>query len=778
MRSFLADKIEPKFSNANDFKQYVISLRANHIPSSIVFSSRIDAILKNFIKDYQHIYMLFHDASEATIEKDHNGSSVPYVSQLINLIILFFKDLDELKVISNNYTTIEDFLYKCSLYHRVRNDLSHPGSRKILKKEASEILKFITKFIEPLDNKYFWYVEKSEIEKKISTYFKKEKDQILKFDNLKNINVSHQKTLCRETELNRLHELIVGNDKYARVAGSTVVYGYGGIGKTALIIDFIYEIIQRMQSEDYKDRYEFILFFSSKEEILTTRKTTGEFYIDKILVDIHSYDEILSQILSILKLNNLNDFQKSKLSGLIVIDNIENLSQDEKDNIFSFMRKIPRNVQFILTSRNEESAEEKIHLSEFKDFDKGKDFIISYIKSNDLELFIVDSDIKILLSATKGNTLLLVQSLLSLNDQTTTISEISNTLSNYESISFDKVANFMYKNTFDSAIAELESRGLNPKDIILIATLYKEKIDLYALNQLTSLSINEVRDVANFLASKLIFNKTREFYSVNEFASRFIFISLMPNKREKEILEEKIDLYKKDLNSQLEKLDFQMKSNEKIDAIISDWKPNNYIDKIIITKAFQMYEKFIKAIVQKNVDQLSKLFEEYSKYEFTTKHPYISFQKARILKVLISKRFYGGKTKQERIHEIKRCYEDTLESINTSYSYIKNTESHIAVLMFFGFFLDVDIKDIPKSIRYLEDALELQHNKKDKKYYLVPHRLSLLYRKMYLEKKDKYYLEQYSVVCDRILKSGLEKNSTLFSLEQFEKEQKRFNVMK
>lgn len=67
------------------------------------------------------------------------------------------------------------------------------------------------------------------------------------------------------------------------------------------------------------------------------------------------------------------------------------------------------------------------------------------------------------------------------------------------------------------------------------------------------------------------------------------------------------------------------------------------------------------------------------------KHPYIQFQKARILNMMLTKIIWY-KSKEDRILEIKRCYEDTLESINTSYSYIKNTESHIAVLMFFGFF--------------------------------------------------------------------------------------------
>ena len=474
----------------------------------------------------------------------------------------------------------------------------------------------------------------------------------------------------------------------------------------------------------------------------------------------------------------MSELQKCRMKGLIVIDNIENLEEKEKENIFSFMKQIPRNIQFIITSRNEERTEEKIHLSEFKDFSKGKEFINSYIESNDLTLKILDADIKMLLDATKGNTLLLVQSLRSLHDQTTTIQEISSDLNNYESSSFDKVASFMYKNTYDNAIKELESKNLTPNNIILLATLYKEKIDLYALSQLTKIGLNDVRYMANYLTSKLIFNKTHDFYSVNEFASRFIFISLMPNKREKEKLEESIFSYKKELNKKLSVLEEQMKSNIKIDRIISDWKPNNYVDKIVIAQVFQMFNEFMLIIRRKKTKELANLFSEYEKHEYTTKHPYVRFQKARILNKLLMERFYGDKTKNERILEIKRCYEDTLESINTSYSYIKHTESHIAVLMFFGFFLNRDLHDYPKAIRYLEDAMELQTNKSDKKYYLVPNELTSLYIKMNNETNDSYYLKQYEHVYERIVNSDVSKiDSSLFNIETFKAQQLRLKYI-
>lgn len=732
-----------------------------------MLSSKIESTIKDFIKNYKDLYNFIINTTNSTMTKDYNNDEVPYVSQLVSLIILFFKEFTEFKDLTKNYSTIEEFNYQIFLYHRIRNDLSHPGSKKILKNDASSVIKLLIKFMEVIDDKFFWFVSKNKINSTISLYYKQEKSKILKYDNLKNMNVSHQKTICRETELNFLHKCILGETEYSRVAGSIVIYGYGGVGKTALVVDFIYEIIQKMQSENNDSLYDFIFFFSTKEEMLTTSNTTGEFYIDKINVDIHSYDDIENQILNLLSFKELAQLQRTTLKGLIVIDNIENISEIEKEKIFTLMQNIPRSIQFIMTSRSEEKSEQKLHLSEFRDFEQGKKFIINYIINNNLALSLNDNDIQVLLSTTKGNTLLLVQSLFSLNDKTKTIHEISEDLNNYESSSFEKVASFMYKNTFDYAIQELDKKNLNPTKIILIATLYKEKIDLYALSVLSEIPINDVRDIANYLTSKLIFNKNHEFYLVNEFAARFIFISLMPNNREKQNLENNISKYKNTLNIKLKELDNQMQSNEKINRIITDWKPNSYIDKIVIADAFQMYNKFVAAILKRNNFLIDNLFKEYERLEYNTKHPYVRFQKARILNKMLILKYYGTKKREERILEIKRYYEDTIDSINTSYSYIKNTESHIAVLMFFGIFLNRNIPDYPKAIRYLEDAKDLVKRGNIKNHFLILKELSSLYLTMYESTKDKFYYEEFEKTHHTITNSI--KNID-FNIDKYKKE--------
>ncbi len=764
LRSYLSDKISTMFNTEDELKSYLEDLQLKQESSSIVLSGRIENLLKTFVKDYNKIYNLLKDVSNSTIEQDYDDIDVPYVSQLINIIMLFFTELDEMNTLED-YDNVEEFIYKCSLYNRIRNDLSHPASRKILRIESSHVLTFIIRTIKILDDKYFWYSNKNDIEKDIDKYYKEENNKTLKFDNLRNMNVTHQKTICREKELEKLKDLIVGTTEYARVSGSTVVYGYGGVGKTALIVDFIYNIIKEQQSGESINSYDFILFFSSKDERLNTQKTTGEYYIDEMNSDIHKFSDILEQILSNLGMQIIEDLQQSRMNGLIVIDNIENLKEDEKQQIFSFMRKIPREIQFLITSRNEEPCEEKIHLSEFKDYNKGKDFIENYIYTNNFSIELLENDINILLNCTKGNTLLLVQSLISLNEKSTSVLEISNDLNNYESTSFEKVVSFMYKNTFDNAILELEKKGLQAKNIILIATLYDEKIDLYALSNLSNISLNDVREVANSLTSKLIFNKTNEFYTVNEFASRFIFISLMPNDREKDKIEDEIEKYKDNLKTKLNHLEQMKDSNSKIKSIFTDWKPGSYVDTIVIAEVFNMYNKFRDAVFRKNSNKIKELLLEYSKYEYTTKHPYIRFQKARILHIFLDNKYHSVLSEKEVLLEIKRCFEDTLESINTSYSYIKNTESHAAVLFLFGLFSHKNLQDLPQAIRLLENAYNLQSRNNDRKHYLVLNELSILYVKMYYKTEDTYYKNEFNNVYKTIINSTVEKH--VFDIEKF-----------
>lgn len=145
--------------------------------------------------------------------------------------------------------------------------------------------------------------------------------------------------------------------------------------------------------------------------------------------------------------------------GLIVIDNIENLNEVDKELIFEFIKKVPRTIQFVLTSRNEEPCEDKINIKEFKEIDSGLTFINEFIKVNDLQIDLTETQKKDLVTSSKGNTLIIVLAL-QLVDHGNNIETIISDLNNIEGPNINMIADFMYKNTINQTINKLASENI------------------------------------------------------------------------------------------------------------------------------------------------------------------------------------------------------------------------------------------------------------------------------------------------------------------------------
>jgi hypothetical protein len=280
------------------------------------------------------------------------------------------------------------------------------------------------------------YISKSEIHDAIELFLSSIGNIPIRIHNLREIGFSQNKIVCREQEINQLYSSIVGEKDYYRVAGSVGVYGYGGIGKTALVIEFLYDFIRKLQDNPDLHPTDFILFFSSKEEVLRYSQTTGDFYIDKIKKQITSFEDFQTKLLEYLSIISIDEVKKYYRGGIVVIDNLENLSTDSKSKIFSFIRRSPREIQYIVTSREEEPCEDKLYVKEYKDQDIGAKFIREYVEENELNITLTDDECNKLVNASKGNTLILVLSLLSINDRTNSVEEIVSELSHIKANNF------------------------------------------------------------------------------------------------------------------------------------------------------------------------------------------------------------------------------------------------------------------------------------------------------------------------------------------------------
>ncbi|MFW6016817.1 MAG: ATP-binding protein, partial [bacterium] len=700
-------------------------------------------------KTYKKIYSSLKYSKKCIENKDFDNDKVVYVSQLIDLIMFFFQPT--FIALSKNFENTNQFIYFSREYQKVRNNLSHPGSSKIYRSESSEIIKYINNIISIIDDKYFWYESKERIEYAIKEFESQLDNNPFKIHNLNEIDVTRNKLICREEELKKLRELVIGKDKFYRKSGSVVLYGYGGVGKTALLLEFLDELIKDKLDNNPLVNMDFLLYFSNKEERLDYKHSTGELYIHEIRRQTSGFNDYKKKLYKYLEIDNDEKFKLLNLKGIIVIDNIETFEKHDKDKIFEFIKSSPRTIQYILTSRNEELCEDKIYIEAFSEVNHGMRFIEEYIKENDINIILNNYQKEKLIKASKGNTLILILALQRINDRKTSFDEIINELENVAIQNTEVIADFMYKNTFDSTIQELEDTGYNPIKLLRVISLYNEPVDMFSISSLSQINLSDVEKMCKKLTSKLILDKQEEFFILNEFANKFIFINLIPNELEKIKLLDKIRKHKEKTKKNLEKLENLKKENSLLSKLMEDWKPRTYIDKIAIAEVFNYHSRAKKIVYLKESESISqvkinteieRLEEDFKKHELNTSHPYIRYQKARCFHHLI----YNG-IKNDKIKTIVRdYYQQAIIAITYEhvYSYIKNTKSYAILLMIYGTFLGKEYYDYENALKYMQESKVVfdSLNIRDNRYFKVVGQVCSYNYRMYNKTQDNKYLKQ------------------------------------
>lgn len=767
-RSFVVDALSQRFTSENDFINAVNELANSYTPSSVMYShkyaNKIALIQRESGKRYETIV-----ACCDSLQTHIYNNDVPYISDVIDYVSLFFNNCFQTTGILNGFKSVEEFQYLSKEYLTVRNALSHPASSKVLVREGQNVLTFIKNLLSFLPSHYYWYVSRAEIEDKIDSFLLTVTKSPLKIHNLREIAFHQKKIVCRDAELGRLSDSIVGEKAhYYRIAGSIVVFGYGGVGKTALVIEFLYNLLRHLQDDEDYHPVDFVLFFTSKEEILQYSKTTGSLYISQIRKQISSFDDFELSLKKYLDIERIEQMAEKYRGGIIVIDNLENLSQADKFRVFEFIKRSPRQIQYIITSREEEPCEDKLHIQEFNELEDGVNFIQTYIDENELNLQLSHDDCCNLTKASRGNTLILVLSLLSLNDRSNTLNGIISELEYVKARDVRVIADFMYKNTFEKVLQELKEDEEITKQLITIMSLYEEPIDLYSLSRLANLDILKVENICRVLASKLVLDKTAEFYSINEFANNFIFIKFLPNELETNKIRIRIREYKQYMNDQRAKLDEQKEKHPQVARIMRDWKPRNYVDERAIAEAFNLYTKLNNAVLRKDVQAALNVIREISENELVTNHPYIKFQKARAYTRILH--LLKAEQAEAAIELIARSYEDAVQEIEFAYPYIKRTESHGALLWIYGTFLSMTKNDHARGIRYLEEAKNIYSGIKGKHYFEILWRLSQSYKVMYAKTKDGAYQHKLKAVISEVRKNKELAQQSGFGVDKFLRE--------
>jgi hypothetical protein len=710
-RSFVVDILITTFPNKASFLTGLNNILASLLsPSSLMhthkYYTKLNKIKKDYSESYDSLVNCYQSFINSTVQQNHD---VPFVSTISDYIEIFFNPFFAKSPLMGSFTPVE-FNNFSEKYRSVRNALSHPASCRITTSETKEVFLFIKRTNISLDDKYFWYVSKDTISEKIENLINNLENHPIRINNLQEITFTHtNKILCRENEITELKNAFFGNP--FRNAGSAVVYGYGGLGKTALVLGFIDEIIKDALDNQNKNKLDFILFFTNKEESLSYSKTTGDIEINPMQKHVKSCVDIQNKIFTILNISKFEDLGNTK--GIIIIDNLETFDNIEKAKISKLILETPRTVSYIITSREEENCEHRLNLKAFDMDNNGYTFLTKYIQENNLDVQLSQEKAKKLLEASKGNTLILVLSLMRLNDKLNTFEEILSELNSTSSNNIETVSLFMYKNTFDRVLQDIN----NPKtlDILNLISLYDEPVDVYSISKLTGINnITEVESICDRLARKIVLNKIEDYYELNEFANKFIFIKFRKNNIEEAVLIKKI--------KQIGKLEGKKEDNVRLKKIMEHWEARNYADTLAIHDSFHLHSlaKKLNSVHDANKkEEIKKEIEErFLENESMSPHPYVKFQKARVYELILNEKLLDIPI-EDITALISNCYDNVILTINLNFKHIKKTESYASVLRFYANFLIKQHKDFEQAAKYLDESIRVSKDIKiDKKDYL------------------------------------------------------------
>ncbi len=226
------------------------------------------------------------------------------------------------------------------------------------------------------------------------------------------------------------------------------------------------------------------------------------------------------------------------------------------------------------------------------------------------------------------------------------------------------------------------------KILKVFAIIPNEGIDLSTVCLLTEYTYPEVELAVDTLCNYLIVERKGTLYSLNQFAETYIIQRFIPMLKHTIHFKE-IETRQRKISLSLENLDRSMKERPELQKIIKDWYIVTDSDKIAAADMYDLYgqtkiecDHGSKLKVQAMLELFIKKSEES---ERITAHPFMKYQKARILKLIDDSKTL----KVLHTDEINESYLNAIYTIKTvdQYSAIQNTKSYAALLWLYGQFL-------------------------------------------------------------------------------------------
>lgn len=759
-RSYIARIITEKYPNASSFDAMMRSKNGKLSPLSPSFLRETlpSACKKN---NFTKMYNLFIEAANSTDEIITEDKDMPMVGALNLVTFALVDDFSELYSLFSSYS---DFCSLAEKYRYARNKLFHPHCRTLEESHLVPVLSFVQDICNFLDNKFFHEKNKDQLSREITALQQRKVEIPIETHNLWEMPYGESRVVCRDNEIERIKRFIYGDPDDIRKPHSFCVYGYGGVGKTALVLEVAKQVAQdvtdNLAANDYSPDY--ILFFSAKKRKLTISQETGRIVEQKMRWHFETADELITQIHQLLDCTNFRKFHKE---GFIIVDNLESLSDNDREIIKQFIDTgTPAEMQFIITSRHCEDYDINYKLDGFE-FEAGSIFINKYSEENALGLVLSPRDADELLSLSRGNTLVLVLCLRRLSDKFSTITTLKSdfqsynpwnrlrkSLKNIPQNAYETISEFMFQDTFE------QIEGVFSEDISLFYQILKifavtqnEDIDINTVCLLTNTPYPRVEEAIDILRNYLILETKNGRYSLNAFAEKYIVGRFFPDAETYEKLLTAIVTRKRQIKDSLEQLEIDKKERPELAKILKDWKIITDSDRITAAKMYHLYSEVSTACNGSRFSMqtaMDNFYHTCNEAEQITAHPYIKYQKARILQKIDE----SNTLPQKHQNEILTAFNDAIFKIKTidQYAAIQQTKSYASLLWLYGQYLR-DSGDLLTAIRFLEDGQKSfeQNNHYSQQYYQCCTLLGHAYLDYYLEERNSRlaYLRRSRSIC-------------------------------
>ena len=329
-RSYIASEIINKYPGE---KAFSIELNSRpYFPNSNIQYKTINSEFGKLKATSGRVYSLLNNSVNAMRSGIiPNDIGVPNVAQIVTLTVVF-RDL--FSSLLCKYIDEPTFLFQALKFKYVRNKLDHRGCKTLETIDLTVSTDFISTALLELSTEpsFFWDKSLEQINKELVALQTSSVDIPIAVHNIPSMPFPDMKIVCRDKEIQDIKEFVYGRPGALRKQASMALFGYGGVGKTALVLEAVKQIIQDTQDGTTINGYSphFILFFTAKEDMLSFSKTSGRIESVATRYTFKTASELINCIYTALGVSSFEEYSEK---GLIIIDNLETLSAEDRKEI-------------------------------------------------------------------------------------------------------------------------------------------------------------------------------------------------------------------------------------------------------------------------------------------------------------------------------------------------------------------------------------------------------------------------------------------------------------